>query len=710
MAESDSSLEQLEHFNGYSSSDLESPNEKITRCSQQNPTTKAINDIMKHKIKFNVSLTSAQDVAKILNANSTEIQIPTYTAALKRHTEMRFEREYLIFCKSCDELCKDGWCKQCNVRTKKEKFNFIITIPLEQQIKASLDENFDDVLVYYNRQRDGSISDYDDCTIFKKISDEHPDYLILSITMNTDGAQISNSGKYSLWPVQLYQNFMPPSRRYKSDNVLLSTIYFGKGKPDMDKILQPLAQEIDWLQRNPIKFLRNGNIVKCIPVISYCSVDLPAKAMLCGLKTYAGSRACSFCLHPGKQITDHLKRKYTRYVKLETDPELRTHSGTIHAVNNLSKKSVESYGLIGIPTMVLFRKFDLVDGFVIDYMHNILLGVMKLLLDFWMGSHRLCKNSRYFESMTPKNRNDLDRRLLALKPCAYITRKPRSIQERSFFKAIEYRNLLLYYLKFGLRGLLEDKYINHFELLSAATYILLKSTLNESEIDEAGEKLKVFADQFEILYGSEAVTMNIHLLRHYASAIKQNGPIWCHAMFGFEKNIGVLGKDVNNSTNVIETITFNYCVARENNKKMEIDHIHANKRKEAEIAEPERQILLEKGVVPLENGKFLVTDSIQIHKHTFKSIKSAPTQSIDHYVEMRDGVVGFSTMYIQYNDEFYILLEECEIIERFYHLIRIKSTGIVKAYSCRDINCKLLYMKFGSFEIVTKEPNLYEIN
>lgn len=31
--------------------------------------------------------------------------------------------------------------------------------------------------------------------------------------------------------------------------------------------------------------------------------------------------------------------------------------------------------------MILFPKFDLVCGFLTDYLHNILLGIMKLLLD-----------------------------------------------------------------------------------------------------------------------------------------------------------------------------------------------------------------------------------------------------------------------------------------------------------------------------------------
>lgn len=706
MAESDSSdssLGKLDSFSGYSSSDLESPKEKIAHCKQQNSTTKAINDIMKHKIKFNVSLTSAQDVAKILNENSTEIHIPTNKTALKRHTEMRFKREYFIFCNSCSELCKDGLlCEECHVTTKREKFNFIINIPLEQQIKSTLDDNLDDIVECNNRQRCDFISDHDDGTMFKKISAEHPDHLILSFTLNTDGAQMSNSSKNSLWPVQMYQMYLPPNIRYKSENVLLSALYFGKKIPDMMKILQLLAQEIEWLQRNPIKLWRNEQVFKFIPVVLYCSVDLSAKAMLCGLKSYAGRTACTTCLHPGKQVVDHLKRKYTRYVKMEADSALRTHIATVSVVNSLNKKSSakDSYGLVGIPTMILFPKFDLACGFVTDYLHNILLGVMKLLLDLWMGTHRLCKNSRHFQPITPQNRNTLDKRLLAIKPCEHITRKPRSVQDRAFFKGIEYRNLLLFYLKFALRGLIDNRYIKHFELLSAATYVLLKPALSEREIEHAGNMMNTFSNQFEDLYGEEAVTMNIHLLRHYAINVRQSGPMWAHSMFGFEKNIGVLSKGVANSTDIVETISFNYCVAREK-KTIVWPEPGATKTRQEEISEYEQEILREKGVLPIKN-KFVVSDSIKIKNQTFKSDKSKATNSIDRYMEMRDGLIGCATKYVKFKNDFYILFEEFDVTEEFYHLKRVKSTGKIKVYSCSDINAKLLYMKFGSFEIVTR--------
>lgn len=157
----------------------------------------------------------------------------------------------------------------------------------------------------------------------------------------------------------------------------------------MNKILHHLATEIDWMQRNKVKFMRSGKLFQCIPIIMYCSADLPARAMLSGLKTYSGSNACTACVHEGLTITDRTGGKYTRYVKVKPEPEARSHYKFLSAAVNFNELSPnERYGLITVPPMILFPQFDFSKGFVIDYMHNIALGVMRLLLDLWMGCHR----------------------------------------------------------------------------------------------------------------------------------------------------------------------------------------------------------------------------------------------------------------------------------------------------------------------------------
>lgn len=334
---------------------------------------------------------------------------------------------------------------------------------------------------------------------------------------------------------------------------------------------------------------------------------------------------------------------------------------------------------------------------------------MKLSLDFWMGSHRLSKDVTHFKPMTPKNRSILDKRLLSLKPYESITRKPRSVQDRGFFKAVEYRNLLLYYLRFALQGLLDHKYVKHFELLSAATYKLLKSEISESEINEAGAMLTKFCDDFEVLYGIDAVTMNVHMLRHISSITLQSGPMWCHSMFGFEKNIGVLTASVTNSTDIVETIAFNYCLSLNKNKAADV-HTSMLKQKDAMVLETEKTALIEFGITPNEEDKFVLSHSIRMKNQNFKSVNSPITKSIDYCIQMCSGEIGCAIWYIQFEGKIHVLLEEYTIIEHVQHLMKIEKTGRLKVHLCEQIDCKLLFMTFGCFTIAAKEPNFYEVN
>lgn len=112
-----------------------------------------------------------------------------------------------------------------------------------------------------------------------------------------------------------------------------------------------------------------------------------------------------------------------------------------------------------------------------------------------------------------------------------------------------------------MRNLLEKKYIDNFEKLSAATYILSSSEICENEIQFAEKLLEDFCNEFEELYGISAVTINVHLLRHYGDNVKKNGPLWCHSLFGFETNMGVLTKHSSGALNLLEQIAQKYIIS-----------------------------------------------------------------------------------------------------------------------------------------------------
>lgn len=571
-------------------------------------------------------------------------------------------------------------------------------ISIEQQIKHLFDKHFDKILKYMNREKDPNyISDIDDGLLFEKISTGNSD-MLLSFTINSDGAELFKPGGVSMWPIQLCANFLPPDIRFKSENILLYMLYVGKKKPNLTELFHPLAKEMNELQEKRIKFLHKDTVHTFVPIIMLGAFDLPARAMVSGIKQYSGGKACVYCLHTGTPVKDRRGHSYIRYVKTSVEVENRTHDGVVSAIETNS--SNDKYGLIDIPSMFLFKNFDLTNGFVIDYMHNIVLGVTKLLIELWFGEHLTTKKNA---PISPKNRNILDKRLTKLKPCSFVTRKPRPLKNRGNFKAIEYKYLLLFYLRFGLTGLIDIKYIKHFELLSSATFILLKAKITKSEVLQAGEMLIKFANDFETIFSSEAVTMNIHMLRHYGSSVLQCGPMWAYSMFCFEKNIGILKKSCHNPTNALDTIAFDYCLKRSEPKTVFNEEI-VKMRNKVSLTTSEEDVLKSF----LLDGHSDVFDTIETNQHIYKSKKSRPSKSIDYFIKMQDQSIGSLQFFVKNGERVFVVLESYKIVEIHNHLLRIKSTKKYEIFNCEQIYCKLMYMQFGMFEIVSQLPNFFE--
>lgn len=137
-------------------------------------------------------------------------------------------------------------------------------------------------------------------------------------------------------------------------------------------------------------------------------------------------------------------------------------------------------------------------------------------------------------------------------------RKPKSLFSKGDFKANEYRCLLLYYFRFALSGLLDMKYVKHFQLFSSSIYNLLKASISHEEIREAEIKLNQFADSFEELYCRNNVTMNLHLLRHMPMAVRYLGPLWAQSAYGFEANNGVVTRSNTACSEIVHQLAWKY--------------------------------------------------------------------------------------------------------------------------------------------------------
>lgn len=76
--------------------------------------------------------------------------------------------------------------------------------------------------------------------------------------------------------------------------------------------------------------------------------------------------------------------------------------------------------------------FNIINGIPVDYMHGVLLGVTKSLLNFWF-----CSKYSQDEWYCGNRVSDIDKMLMKIKLRNNITRTPRSIEHhRKYWKGI----------------------------------------------------------------------------------------------------------------------------------------------------------------------------------------------------------------------------------------------------------------------------------
>lgn len=137
-------------------------------------------------------------------------------------------------------------------------------------------------------------------------------------------------------------------------------------------------------------------VVNFIINITFISCDLPARAAVQNFVGPNGKFGCSICYHPGVPIVN-LSGKITtiRYIQ-QHGVKSRNHKETMNAYKLCREKPVHAcgekpvhHGVKGASPALMFSDIDVIHSFPIDYMHGIALGVMKDLIEIWLGKKRL---------------------------------------------------------------------------------------------------------------------------------------------------------------------------------------------------------------------------------------------------------------------------------------------------------------------------------
>ncbi|XP_055079550.1 uncharacterized protein LOC117375568 isoform X2 [Periophthalmus magnuspinnatus] len=332
----------------------------------------------------------------------------------------------------------------------------------------------------------------------------------ITFLWNCDAAPVEQE---SVWSLQLTINELP--NQIRKQNVLVPALWCGKGAPDMAEFLKPFINECLELAKAPLRWIDgNGTAHFSRVFVLVCSSDAVARPLLQNSIQFNGEYGCDWCLHPGT-VVDKGSGKVRSYAYDQCKPRARCEkmyqADAIRA--KASGKPVN--GVKGDSVLQALPIFDIVQGFVPEYSHAVLLGMTKQLVFLWLED----KNST--EPWYIGNREDeLDARLFSLRPALNITRSSISLKCREKWKAEDWQAFLLFYGIYVLKPYLAPRYLHHFYRLSCSVHILLQDTIAIESLKCAHVYLEDFVKEMAVLYDAEGIEKMFSIWQHVPNHLR----------------------------------------------------------------------------------------------------------------------------------------------------------------------------------------------
>ncbi|KAH7980652.1 hypothetical protein HPB49_017958 [Dermacentor silvarum] len=457
---------------------------------------------------------------------------PTVHTAVTRH----------YYCNICgsqlEELRSDTVrCEACQADMKVSLLNdagcFFSILNIKQQLGQTIAKCKDVLFSQMEKIEQGlqseSVSDITSGALYKSLRQSgkinHKDF---TLTFNTDGSPVYKSSKASVWPIQFTINELPPVVRRQTP--VLAGLWFGHKHPDMMVFMEKFVEALQAV--GIVGWQYGTETVRSKVHAICCSVDVPARAAVTNQTQFNGRFGCCWCL----TCAEHIEGA-PRYI--QTDFVLRTEEGVLRDMKLALELNMPVNGIKGPSPLINLDFFNPVLSQAVDYMHCVLLGVARQLTEFWLDS---ANSQEPFYIGAPSTLAKLDKRLLSICPPHCFTRLPRSLADRCFWKASEWKNWLLYYSLPTVLGVLPPRFWRHVSMLAEAIFTLLKSEISPTDLQRAGHLLQSFVSRAASLYGTRFMTFNVHQLRHLTSSVEHLGPLWANSAFPFETGNGKLTK------------------------------------------------------------------------------------------------------------------------------------------------------------------------
>ncbi|XP_024892185.1 uncharacterized protein LOC112467697 isoform X1 [Temnothorax curvispinosus] len=517
--------------------------------------------VLKYGITYCLSQSALADLFKMLNCFFNFSLLPSTRYLVDQMFNPETVIEYHAVCPCCkkyvakfDRKDRRVECQACDtvIELKDTTYNDFFAIMNVNNEIANLIQDNQKYYDYVIRERVRNHEKFDDITdgvLYKEFVDllsTNDKLNFATTTMNSDGAPIFESSRFSIWPIQMIINELPLDVR--TSRPVVCGIWFGKDKPNMNIFLKPYIVHMNKLSNDGVR-CTIANEVRTIKVFTICCcVDSVARAPMQGMVQYNGYFGCNWCLHPGYYVF-HKRGGSVKYTLLNEIPPKRTEIETIEHMRQSLTSRNPVYGVKRPSCLINLHGFNIISGFVPDSMHCLCLGIAEQFLRYWIESNNLPY------SLSNNDINKIDNVLLTIKAPNQIARLSRSIRDKKYWKAREWENWILYYsLPILLCFPHLEIWVKHWSLLVEAFYILLKKSITRDEVNYAHTLLTKFVCYTEHYYSKAAMTYNVHQLLHLAQSVADWGPLWAHSGYCFENGNGQLVRKIHGAKGVVHQI------------------------------------------------------------------------------------------------------------------------------------------------------------
>lgn len=320
---------------------------------------------------------------------------------------------------------------------------------------------------------------------------------------------------------------------------IVIAIWCGIGKPkDLDEFLLPLVVELNEITRTGIFFNDYRIDIVCKGFLA----DSPARSFIKGIAYFNGKHGCQKCTIVGTYFRDVHRTCFPEFdLPLRTDSGFRSREQPLHHKRDSPLEKLTKAN--GFPSLDMVKDFPTSDS-----LHLLDEGIMKRSINLW------CK-----EIWTPDDLNQINQLIYDCNKelPSDVHRQLRSLKYKKYFKATEFRTILLYVGIVIFKDSLPERIYEHFlrlflgvRLSSCRAYVA-KNNLKKLARLLFSEYCIGFAD----IYGQNSVVSNVHNVVHIADDVERFGPLTEFSTYPFENFLRLLKLNTQPSKTPLEQIT-----------------------------------------------------------------------------------------------------------------------------------------------------------